>query len=71
MTDVIEARQRALEAVLLTASAKDEHRLDEEFWEKLIHLAWDGKSLQDRRSHHKQIQALLDDALRKNQGMTA
>lgn len=70
MSDVIEARRRALEAVLLTSTAKDEQHLDDEFWQKIIHLAWAGKSLQDRRHHRQQIRNLLDDALRRKQGMT-
>lgn len=69
MTEVITAKQKALQAVLLTSTERDESRFSDVFWSKLINIAWDGKSLSDRRSHRAKIQVLLNEAMVQHQGL--
>lgn len=69
MTTVIAARQKAVQALLLTSAERGESRFSDEFWKQLVNLAWEGKSLNDRRAHREEIQHLLNEAIVQHQGL--
>lgn len=48
MTQQITARQKALEAILLTASTRDDFELSDDAWKDLVSVAWNGQLVQNR-----------------------
>lgn len=65
MREHITARQTALEAIQTTAASKDDYRIDDLAWTKIVNLAWDGQNLgSDRRAHQEKLKSLIDESAR-------
>ena len=65
MHDHLTARQTALEVILTTAASKDDFRISDLAWTKIVNLAWDGQNLgSDRRSHQEKLKNLIDESAR-------
>lgn len=65
MRDHITARQTALEVIQTTAASKDDFRINDLAWTKIVNLAWDGQNLgADRRTHQEKLKNLIDESAR-------